>query len=97
MEPPSTVVVAGVGLLCAVIEAAACTCCAWLALPVSEVLLYEEAPRRYFDGLLPPVDEVDDMPVPDEAAVDAVPILLPPLQPLFFLRSMDAVCCCRLR
>lgn len=70
-------VVAGVGLLCAVIGAAAGTCCAWLALPVSEVLLYEEAPRRYFDGLLPPVDEVDAM--PDEAAVDAVPILLPPV------------------
>lgn len=72
-------VVAGVGLLCAVIEAAAGTCCAWLALPVSEVLLYEEAPRRYFDGLLPPVDEVDAMPVPNEAAVDAVPMLLPPV------------------
>ena len=77
LGPPSTVVVAGVGLLCAVIGAAAGTCCAWLALPVSEVLLYEEAPRRYFDGLLPPVDEVDAM--PDEAAVDAVPMLLLPV------------------
>lgn len=46
-------------------------------LPVSEVLLYEEAPRRYFDGLLPPVDEVEAM--PDEAAVDAVPMLLLPV------------------
>ena len=87
MGPPGTerlsavVVVVVVELfICVVIGAAAApfgTCCAWLALPA---LLYEEAPRRYFDsdpggGRLLPTVEVDAM--PDEAAVDAVPMLLP--------------------
>ena len=80
MEPLGTAVVVEF-LTCVVIGAAAApfgTCCAWLALPA---LLYDEAPRRYLDSdpgggrLLPPV-EVDAM--PDEAAVDAVPTLLPP-------------------
>lgn len=91
MPPPGTerLSAAAVELLilsCVVVIGAAAapfgTCCAWLALPlpVPAPLLYEEAPRRYFDsdpggaGLLPPA-EADAM--PDEAAVDAVPMLLP--------------------
>ena len=86
MPPPDTerlsaaaAVIVAVAL-CAVIGAAAPlgTCCAWPALPA--LLLYEEAPRRYLDsdpggGRLLPVD-VDA--IPDEAAVEAVPMLAVP-------------------